>query len=169
MMGHSLQMLHLAWCLAVSAAATRCRTGSHTIDWGSKRIQSRNMAASSSGLLLAWIQKPMTTNWMGSNKKKIFQMWFCFSYSSNNTYSLDFHQGSSLPLRLRTILIGFWFYCNQMWNLDFRSYSLQKFPAFWNLSQQEGHWTLLMKCHINWPISTDAHRSFKFGWTNSWK
>lgn len=57
MMGHSLQMLHLAWCLAVSAAATRCRTGSHTIDWGSRRIQSRNMAASSSGLLLAWTQK----------------------------------------------------------------------------------------------------------------
>lgn len=53
MMGHSLQMLHLAWCLAVSAAATRCRTGNHTMDWGSKRIQSRNMAASSSGLLLA--------------------------------------------------------------------------------------------------------------------
>lgn len=54
MMGHSLQMLHLAWCLAVSAAATRCRTGNHTMDWGSRRIQSRNMAASSSGLLLAW-------------------------------------------------------------------------------------------------------------------
>lgn len=54
MIGHSLQMLHLAWCLAVSAAATRWRTGSHTMDWGSRRIQSRNMVASSSGLLLAW-------------------------------------------------------------------------------------------------------------------
>lgn len=51
--GHSLQMLHFAWCLAVSAAATLCRTGSHTMDWGSSRIQSRNRAASISGLLLA--------------------------------------------------------------------------------------------------------------------
>lgn len=55
MMGHSLQMLHLAWCLAVSAAATRCRTGSHTMDWGSSRIQSRKSAASISGLLLACV------------------------------------------------------------------------------------------------------------------
>lgn len=54
MIGHSLQMLHLAWCLAVSAAATLCKTGSHTMDWGSRRIQSRKRAASISGLLLAW-------------------------------------------------------------------------------------------------------------------
>lgn len=52
-MGHSLQMLHLAWCLAVSAAATLCRTGSHTMDCGSSLIQSRKRAASISGLLLA--------------------------------------------------------------------------------------------------------------------
>lgn len=55
--GHSLQMLHLAWCFAVSAAATRWRTGSQTIDWGSKRIQSRKTEASSSGLLLAFISE----------------------------------------------------------------------------------------------------------------
>ena len=30
--GHCLHMLHLAWCLAVSAAANRCMTGSHTSD-----------------------------------------------------------------------------------------------------------------------------------------
>lgn len=52
-MGHSLQMLHLAWCLAVSAAATLCRTGSQTMDCGSSLIQSRKRAASISGLLLA--------------------------------------------------------------------------------------------------------------------
>lgn len=51
--GHSLQMLHFAWCLAVSAAATLCKTGSHTIDCGSSLIQSRKRAASISGLLLA--------------------------------------------------------------------------------------------------------------------
>lgn len=49
--GHSLQMLHLAWCFAVSEAATRCRTGSHTIDCGSKRIQSINCFTVISGLL----------------------------------------------------------------------------------------------------------------------
>lgn len=52
--GHSLQMLHLAWCFAVSAAATRCRTGSHTIDCGSKRIQSINCFTVISGLLWFW-------------------------------------------------------------------------------------------------------------------
>lgn len=58
--GHSLQMLHLAWCLAVSAAATLCNTGSQTMDCGSNLIQSKNRAASISGLLFAcergWIQ-----------------------------------------------------------------------------------------------------------------
>ena len=52
--GHSLQMLHLAWCFAVSAAATLCRTGSQTIDWGSRRIQSTNCLGSSSTLLVTW-------------------------------------------------------------------------------------------------------------------
>ncbi|TNN46370.1 hypothetical protein EYF80_043430 [Liparis tanakae] len=52
-------MLHLAWCLAVSAAATRCRTGSHTMDCGSRRIQSRNMAASSS---VPSLRPPVTSN-----------------------------------------------------------------------------------------------------------
>lgn len=52
--GHSLQMLHLAWCFAVSAAATRCRTGNHTMDWGSKCIQSINSFTLISGLLLFW-------------------------------------------------------------------------------------------------------------------
>lgn len=47
-------MLHLAWCLAVSAAETRWSTGSQTIDWGSKRIQSKKTDASSSGLLFAF-------------------------------------------------------------------------------------------------------------------
>ena len=51
-MGHSLQMLHLAWCLAVSAAATLWRTGSHTMDWGSSLIQSTNCLGSSSTLLV---------------------------------------------------------------------------------------------------------------------
>ena len=52
--GHSLQMLHLAWCFAVSAAATRCRTGSQTMDCGSRRIQSINSFTLISGLLLFW-------------------------------------------------------------------------------------------------------------------
>lgn len=55
--GHSLQMLHLAWCFAVSAAATLCRTGSQTMDWGSRRIQSTNCLGSSSTLLVTWVQK----------------------------------------------------------------------------------------------------------------
>lgn len=55
--GHSLQMLHLAWCLAVSAAATLCKTGSQTIDCGSSLIQSRKRAASISGLLFAYVRK----------------------------------------------------------------------------------------------------------------
>lgn len=52
--GHSLQMLHFAWCFAVSAAATRCRTGNHTMDCGSKCIQSINSFTLISGLLLFW-------------------------------------------------------------------------------------------------------------------
>lgn len=63
MIGHSLQMLHLAWCLAVSAAATRCRTGSHTMDWGSSLIQSRKRAASISGLLLACVDRRQGGGW----------------------------------------------------------------------------------------------------------
>lgn len=61
-MGHSLQMLHLAWCLAVSAAATLCRTGSQTIDWGSRRIQSTNCLGSSSTLLFTWTAKKEGSN-----------------------------------------------------------------------------------------------------------
>lgn len=41
MMGDSLQTLHLAWCIADSAAVIRCITGSQTIDCGSSFIQSR--------------------------------------------------------------------------------------------------------------------------------
>ena len=42
MMGMVLQILHLAWCRAFSAAASRCMTGTQTRDWGSWRNQSRN-------------------------------------------------------------------------------------------------------------------------------
>lgn len=75
-MGHSLQMLHLAWCLAVSAAATLCRTGSQTIDWGSKRIQSTNCLGSSSTLLFTWAQKSLSimlsyrVNFTSANKNQ---------------------------------------------------------------------------------------------------
>lgn len=41
LMGHCLQMEHLAWCWAFSAWTTRCSTGSHTTDWGSRLIHSR--------------------------------------------------------------------------------------------------------------------------------
>uniref|UniRef100_A0A6B0UTF3 Putative secreted protein n=1 Tax=Ixodes ricinus TaxID=34613 RepID=A0A6B0UTF3_IXORI len=44
-MGYCLQPLHLAWCLAVSAAARRCSTGSQTRLWGSCRSQLRKWAA----------------------------------------------------------------------------------------------------------------------------
>lgn len=70
-------MLHLAWCFAVSAAATRWRTGSQTIDWGSKRIQSRKTEASSSGLLLAFISERKKINAGNAEKmlpKCIFYM-----------------------------------------------------------------------------------------------
>lgn len=65
--GHSLQMLHLAWCFAVSEAATRCRTGSHTIDCGSKRIQSINCFTVISGLLWFCREEKKTPH---PNKKK---------------------------------------------------------------------------------------------------
>lgn len=100
MMGHSLQMLHLAWCLAVSAAATRCRTGSHTIDWGSRRIQSRNMAASSSGLLLACTETDKKTL-MVCKKWKIFTQTFTMA--------------PYLSLCSRINLRAFCFSCRPIW------------------------------------------------------
>ena len=41
--GYSLQIEHLVSCLAVSAAANRCNTGSHTIDCGSNLSHSRKL------------------------------------------------------------------------------------------------------------------------------
>ena len=45
-------MLHLAWCLADSAAMKRWRTGNQTILWGSCFIQLRKCKASMNSLLL---------------------------------------------------------------------------------------------------------------------
>lgn len=53
MMGKVLQILHLAWCLAFSAAARRCMTGTQTNDCGSIRNQSRKCLTSISVSLLA--------------------------------------------------------------------------------------------------------------------
>lgn len=72
--GHSLQMLHLAWCLAVSAAATLCRTGSQTIDWGSRRIQSTNCLGSSSTLLVTWALKRQCQQ-LGAFQLSLATMW----------------------------------------------------------------------------------------------
>lgn len=53
-MGHSLQMLHLALCLAVSAAASLWSTGSHTMDWGSRCIHSTNCSSSTVSFSPTW-------------------------------------------------------------------------------------------------------------------
>lgn len=53
-MGYSLQILHFAWCLAVSAAARRCSTGSHTRDCGSSFSHSRKWLTWISGRPLAF-------------------------------------------------------------------------------------------------------------------
>lgn len=53
-MGYSLQILHFAWCLAVSAAARRCSTGSHTRDCGSSFSHSRKWLTWISGRPLAY-------------------------------------------------------------------------------------------------------------------
>lgn len=60
-MGHSLQMLHLAWCLAVSAEATLWSTGNHTMDCGSKCIQSTNCCSSMTSSRPTW-NPPAQTN-----------------------------------------------------------------------------------------------------------
>ncbi len=42
-MGYSLQIEHLASCLAVSAAANLCKTGNQTMDWGSIFTHSKKL------------------------------------------------------------------------------------------------------------------------------
>lgn len=54
--GYSLQIEHLASCRAVSAAASRCITGSHTIDCGSSLSHSRKLFRLISVVLLAFSQ-----------------------------------------------------------------------------------------------------------------
>jgi hypothetical protein len=52
--GYSLQMEHFASCLAVSAAASLCNTGSQTIDCGSSLSQSRKLLKSIETVLFAF-------------------------------------------------------------------------------------------------------------------
>jgi len=61
MMGYSLHMLHLAWCLAVSAADNLCSTGSQTMLCGSCCSQLRKCTASISFLSLPAFSKQLRT------------------------------------------------------------------------------------------------------------
>lgn len=61
MIGYSLHMLHLAWCLAVSAADNLCNTGSQTILCGSCCSQLKKCTASISFLSFPAFSKQLRT------------------------------------------------------------------------------------------------------------
>lgn len=61
MIGYSLQILHLAWCFAVSAADSLCSTGSHTILCGSCCSQLKKCTASISFLSFPAFSKQLRT------------------------------------------------------------------------------------------------------------
>lgn len=61
MIGYSLHMLHLAWCLAVSAADNLCSTGSQTILCGSCCSQLKKCIASISFLSFPAFSKQLRT------------------------------------------------------------------------------------------------------------
>lgn len=61
MIGYSLHMLHLAWCLAVSAADSLCNTGSQTILCGSCCSQLKKCTASISFLSFPAFSKQLRT------------------------------------------------------------------------------------------------------------
>lgn len=61
MIGYSLHMLHLAWCLAVSAADSLCNTGSQTMLCGSCCSQLKKCTASISFLSFPAFSKQLRT------------------------------------------------------------------------------------------------------------
>lgn len=61
MIGYSLHILHLAWCLAVSAADNLCNTGSQTILCGSCCSQLKKCTASISFLSFPAFSKQLRT------------------------------------------------------------------------------------------------------------
>ena len=67
-MGHCLQIEHLVWCFTCSAMVTRCKTASHTMDWGSKLTHSRNCEASMTGFPVLWGNKKPDSNVWGPKR-----------------------------------------------------------------------------------------------------